>query len=940
MAINPINHPIMFEVPELDGPSEWIEHVPFGMLLVDLIKPRSIIELGVNAGVSYCAFCQAVKQLRYSTSCFGVDAWKGDEGGGYFGDAVLSKLREHHDPRYGAFSQLIRSTFDDAASLFTDESIDLLHIDGSRTYEAVSHDLDTWLPKISNRGVVILHNIAVRRAHFGVWRAWEELSRRYPAFEFKHGQGLGLVSVGPDMPDGIRQLLDCTDEQAGAFRTMCYERGLQLRSLQGRALQTQEDAATAAIIESEREKQQLQISNFEQTIELLKMREQHAVEREQRNRATCESQMLSLEQRARVLMLEWNHWAWVESSRGVRAVKLVRASRYLLQQRGLFYTIERVLMWLRGKRGIGVSNITRSGSVRSASPYPVTLSTSMVGAARVRDQSLPTSRQFSGVSIIVPVFNALEYAQRCVASIYTAESKVPFEIVLIDSGSNANVLEWLRQESRQHDNFWYISVSANLGYARGINLGIAHARGRYVIFANSDILATSHWLDSLVAIMESHQEIGVLSPLTNYVGHGPQIDPLAENLQPDDCEKYAAMIQADSKVQVVANGLVFFCVMVRKHLAALLGGLDEGYALGNYEDDDFCIRARMAGYKLAIAKNTFVYHFGTKTFAANRIDHSSLMHQNLIRYLDRLSDMSTSLSPRTPHRVITEPLISVVVRTVDRPEALVLALTSLANQTWQNFEVVVVCDGGPDVSHLLEDFSAYLSVQYVNNEYPQGRSEALNIGVKRSRGTYITYLDDDDIIYPTHLETLIDTMMENGEATTFAYTDYNRAFIASLGAGMVTLSRVPVPTWTFRYDELLAQNYLPMHTWLHDRVLWEEVGGFDAHMDMLEDWDFLIRAAQRRNFVATKRITCEYRFYVSGSNSLIRNRSRTLEATHEIYLRYPTHATVDAQRNELLLALRAQLAEGARVMASADSDGRIPEPVLRQFLSVLAGFVE
>ena len=940
MAINPLDHPIMFQIPELDASSEWIEHIPFGMLLVDLIRPRSIVELGVKAGVSYCAFCQAVKQLPISTNCFAIDAWQDDERGGYFGDAVLSRLREHHDPRYGAFSQLVQSTFDDAVLMFADGSIDFLHMDGSHTYQAVSHDFITWLPKMSHQGVVILHNIAARHADFGVWRFWEELARRYPAFEFKHGHGLGVVSVGTDMPDGMRQLLDCTDEQADTFRAMCYERGLQLRSTQGKALQRELDDAKSATIESEREKHELQISYLERTVELLNLREQHAVEREQRHRSTYQSQILSLEERARLLALRWRDWAWVESSRGVRAVKLARATRYILQQKGLFYTVGRALMWLGGKRGVGVSTQTLSRPVRPASPSAALSSASLVQGAHIRDRWLPTSRQFSGVSIIVPVFNALEYAQRCIASIYNAESQVPFEIMVIDNGSSADVLEWLRRESRKHDNFWYISTSSNMGYARGINLGTAHARGQYLMFSNSDILATSHWLDLLVAVMRSDQDIGVLSPLTNYVGHGPQVDPLAENLPPDDRDEYAAMIGANAKTQVVTNGLVFFCVMVRKHVAALLGGLDEGYALGNYEDDDFCMRARMAGYKLAIAKNTFVYHFGTKTFATNKIDHSGFMHRNLIRYLDRVSEMSISLSPRTPRRVTAEPLISVIVRTVDRPQALLLALTSLANQTWESFEVVVVCDGGPDVGQLLQTFSPYLSLQYVHNECPQGRSEALNTGVKTSRGTYIAYLDDDDIMYPTHLETLIDTIIENGEQATFAYVDYNRAFMKSLGGGLVTVSRVPIATWTFNYDQLLAQNYLPVHTWLHDRVLWEEVGGFDTHMDMLEDWDFLIRAAQRRNFVAAKRITCEYRFYVAGSNSLISNRPRTVEATQEIYIRYPATASVDAQRNECLLTLREQVAEGARVMKSADIDGQIPELAILQFLAAIAGFVE
>ena len=107
------------------------------------------MELGTHTGDSYCAFCQAAAELTLETRCYAIGTWRGGAHAGQFGEEVVADLRQHHDPLYGGFSRLVRSTFAEAAPHFEDGSIDLLHIDGYHTFEAVKEDFEFCHPPAS-----------------------------------------------------------------------------------------------------------------------------------------------------------------------------------------------------------------------------------------------------------------------------------------------------------------------------------------------------------------------------------------------------------------------------------------------------------------------------------------------------------------------------------------------------------------------------------------------------------------------------------------------------------------------------------------------------------------------------------------------------------------------------------------------------------------------
>lgn len=189
------------------GPRAWVGHIPFAFWIIEQLRPCIVVELGTHYSHSYFSFCQSVRANGLSTKCYAVDTWQGDEHAGFYGEEVFTYVEARNQRKYHAFSRLLRMRFDDALSYFSDGTVDLLHIDGLHTYEAVRHDFETWLPKLSSSGVVLFHDINVRERGFGVWRLWEELSTSYPHIEFEHSHGLGVLFVGNIQPSGITELL-------------------------------------------------------------------------------------------------------------------------------------------------------------------------------------------------------------------------------------------------------------------------------------------------------------------------------------------------------------------------------------------------------------------------------------------------------------------------------------------------------------------------------------------------------------------------------------------------------------------------------------------------------------------------------------------------------------------------------------------------------------
>lgn len=196
--------------------SVWHGHVAFAHWIVSAMKPRSIVELGTHNAVSYFSFCNAADRLNLECAATAIDCWEGDPQAGFYDDSVYASVSRFNEERYPKFSSLKKNYFDDVVNDFEDGSIDLLHIDGLHTYEAVKHDYETWNKKVSSRGVILFHDTNIIRPDFGVRQLWLELMETKKGFNFLHSAGLGVLAYGADLPEDVKFLCSIPDASPDA----------------------------------------------------------------------------------------------------------------------------------------------------------------------------------------------------------------------------------------------------------------------------------------------------------------------------------------------------------------------------------------------------------------------------------------------------------------------------------------------------------------------------------------------------------------------------------------------------------------------------------------------------------------------------------------------------------------------------------------------------
>ena len=238
------------------------------------------------------------------------------------------------------------------------------------------------------------------------------------------------------------------------------------------------------------------------------------------------------------------------------------------------------------------------------------------------------------VSIIIPCFNQEDYTKACIESIHA--NSHDYEIIIVDNGSDLPACFHTADLKDIIDRIHYIRNEENLGFPKAVNQGIEASKRDIVAILNNDCILTPQWLE----ILQSHLSNGfdMVGSVTNSIS-GPQ------QVLIDQYEDLATLYQAAEAHSKKNEGqsypfhrLVFFCVAIKREVIDKIGLLDEIYTPGNFEDDDLCMRAIEAGFKLGIAKDCYVHHFSSVTHKAMNIDYRALLSKNQKIFNDKWGD--------------------------------------------------------------------------------------------------------------------------------------------------------------------------------------------------------------------------------------------------------------------------------------------------------------
>jgi len=224
------------------------------------------------------------------------------------------------------------------------------------------------------------------------------------------------------------------------------------------------------------------------------------------------------------------------------------------------------------------------------------------------------------VSIIVLTYNGLDYTKEFVNSVLKNTNE-NYELIIVDNASTDHTVQYLKELEKNLKHIKVIFNKENLGFPAGVNQGIVASSGSYILLANNDILVTEGWLERLIEVAESDYHIGIVGPICNEVS-GVQKDNNAKYNSIEEMLKYAENVRTEKKGMVLEfPRITFLCALIKKELVYKIGGLDERFSPGNFEDDDFSLRTQLAGFKAVVAKDIFIHHFGSKSFTSDGIEN-------------------------------------------------------------------------------------------------------------------------------------------------------------------------------------------------------------------------------------------------------------------------------------------------------------------------------
>ena len=337
-------------------------------------------------------------------------------------------------------------------------------------------------------------------------------------------------------------------------------------------------------------------------------------------------------------------------------------------------------------------------------------------------------------SIVVPVYDCLAFLKRCIASVRKFTSD--YELIIVDNGSDQETREFIKSVGCK-----VVTNSTNTGFSNACNQGIVASdpASEYICFLNSDTYVTQGWLSRMIQVGEQRPDVGILGPSTCF-SSGSQCDwSINRNIQDDQIEAVGRIHRQKLAIETEIFG---FCYLVKREVIDAIGGFDaKRYKIGCTEEVDFNWRAGKYGYKMIWVKDSYVHHFGHKTFRSLKIDPHGTMAKNRQEFAKRkrLTDYYVNYNQ--------EQLIPVLMITYNRLEYTRQAVDALLENTKYPFRLFIFDNGSA------QDTVDYLKsindsrVEVVFSEKNTGLAHPINVFVKQFGSyEYLAKADNDTIV--------------------------------------------------------------------------------------------------------------------------------------------------------------------------------------------------
>lgn len=235
---------------------------------------------------------------------------------------------------------------------------------------------------------------------------------------------------------------------------------------------------------------------------------------------------------------------------------------------------------------------------------------------------------FPKISIIILSYDNLDYTKLCLASVENNTAYPNYEMIIVDNGSQKETVTFIKEFASGHPNVKLHLNEKNLGFAKANNQGFRQSDGDYIVFLNNDTIVTPGWLHRLLHHLKQHPEGGMVGPVTNDIGNEAKIDVNYSELS--DIQNFATFRAKDYWGKSFSiKVLALYCCMISRELFTSVGGLDERYEIGMFEDDDLSMKVRQKGLDLRCAEDVFIHHFhGVSLNKLAEEDYQKIFEEN------------------------------------------------------------------------------------------------------------------------------------------------------------------------------------------------------------------------------------------------------------------------------------------------------------------------